>query len=359
VGDGDNTQLGPKGGDGAVGRTRTLKTELAGLAKIGVITIGIDLILNRKSFTDAIKKKTGLDVNQSGLGLLNDLSGGRLKSGLSTITGGRLGGSGTSSKNPYPRGSLLWSLYEAGRVGEPFVPSSGNKRSKEYETQRTAYLQGARARTKGSTEPSAPGAARLKRVQRSVVATARRLGPGSGAVYVTGGTNVKTGYDCSGYLYDIYRKNGITIPRTSEAQWADPTAIQVPKGQEQPGDGVYFTGSSQYPPPGHCGIYVGGDKYIEYFSSGRPARVSRLSEASDYWGARRWIKIKQRAGTAGTTNRPTSGPGDQAKEADAKRAVQDTRRPVVRNAIAAAHGTKGKADDIRALRDEEAFLARR
>jgi peptidoglycan DL-endopeptidase CwlO len=62
-------------------------------------------------------------------------------------------------------------------------------------------------------------------------------------------------YDCSGLAMMAYRAAGITIPRTSQAQWAYGT--QIPASQVQPGDLVFFAGADGIPAaPGHVGIVL-------------------------------------------------------------------------------------------------------
>ena len=62
-------------------------------------------------------------------------------------------------------------------------------------------------------------------------------------------------FDCSGLAMMAYRAAGITIPRTSQAQWA--YGRQVPASQVQPGDLVFFSGADGTPAaPGHVGIVL-------------------------------------------------------------------------------------------------------
>ncbi len=62
-------------------------------------------------------------------------------------------------------------------------------------------------------------------------------------------------FDCSGLAMMAYRAAGITIPRTSQAQWGYGT--QIPASQAQPGDLVFFAGSDGTPAaPGHVGIVL-------------------------------------------------------------------------------------------------------
>ena len=62
-------------------------------------------------------------------------------------------------------------------------------------------------------------------------------------------------FDCSGLAMMAYRAAGVTIPRTSQAQWAYGT--QIPASQVQPGNLVFFAGADGTPAaPGHVGIVL-------------------------------------------------------------------------------------------------------
>jgi cell wall-associated NlpC family hydrolase len=88
-------------------------------------------------------------------------------------------------------------------------------------------------------------------------------------------------YDCSGLVMAAYAAAGITVPRTSQAQWASGPRIQP--GHEQPGDLVFFAGSDGTPSsPGHVGIVVGNGMMIEAYATGVPVRM--VSYRSNYPG---------------------------------------------------------------------------
>ena len=72
----------------------------------------------------------------------------------------------------------------------------------------------------------------------------------AGIKYVYGGTNWNSGMDCSGLTMLSYRKAGIGIPRTSQAQWGAVKHISLKAAQ--PGDLVFteFGGAG----PGHVGF---------------------------------------------------------------------------------------------------------
>lgn len=93
-----------------------------------------------------------------------------------------------------------------------------------------------------------------------------------GKPYSWGGTGPGS-FDCSGLVMMAYQSAGVTVPHTSQDQWA--TEPHVPAGQEQPGDAVFFAGSDGTPSaPGHEGIVIGDHKMIEAYATGYPVRVS-------------------------------------------------------------------------------------
>lgn len=106
-----------------------------------------------------------------------------------------------------------------------------------------------------------------------------------GVNYVWGGTT-PAGFDCSGLIQYVYRSLGVHVPRTTYEQW---DAGQPVKGDLQPGDAVFFTGSDPKDgKPGHEGMYIGNGLFIEAPHTGAQVRVSKLADRSDYVGARRF-----------------------------------------------------------------------
>jgi cell wall-associated NlpC family hydrolase len=78
-------------------------------------------------------------------------------------------------------------------------------------------------------------------------------------------------FDCSGLAMMAYRAAGITIPRTSQAQWAYGT--QIPASQVRPGDLVFFAGADGTPAsPGHVGIVLNpaARTMIDAYETGYP-----------------------------------------------------------------------------------------
>ncbi|MBO3146625.1 C40 family peptidase, partial [Dermatophilus congolensis] len=88
----------------------------------------------------------------------------------------------------------------------------------------------------------------------------------SGIPYVWGGTST-SGFDCSGFTQHIFRKAGISLPRTAAQQQAATTHVKNPK----PGDLVFF-GS----PAHHVGIYAGNGYMYDAPRSGRTTGLHKI-----------------------------------------------------------------------------------
>ncbi len=108
-----------------------------------------------------------------------------------------------------------------------------------------------------------------------------------GTPYRDGGAD-PSGFDCSGFVWYVFGRQGVSLPRTVREQYRAGTAVAA--GALRPGDLVFFDidggGVS------HVGIAIGGDEFIHAPSSRGQVRVERLSVsywASRFLGARRVI----------------------------------------------------------------------
>lgn len=92
--------------------------------------------------------------------------------------------------------------------------------------------------------------------------------------------NGKPGWDCSGLTQAAWNVGGgVHLGHYVPSQYAETS--RVDKGSLQPGDIVFFDGL------GHCGLYIGGDQFIEAAHTGTNVRVSKLSARGSYAGGGR------------------------------------------------------------------------
>ncbi len=105
-----------------------------------------------------------------------------------------------------------------------------------------------------------------------------------GVRYVYGGSS-PSGFDCSGLVQYACREAGVSVNRTSRAQYSN--GVAVSKSNLQAGDLVFFSKGSGI---SHVGIYAGGGQVIHAPSPGKRVcyiALSKISSYSTYVGARR------------------------------------------------------------------------
>lgn len=99
-------------------------------------------------------------------------------------------------------------------------------------------------------------------LQQLLVKTALSL---RGVPYVWGGTTPR-GFDCSGFTQYVYRKSGLTLPRSCEGQFS--AGMIVAKEDLQPGDIILFQNTGSARGLSHVGMYLGDGKLIHAGSRG-------------------------------------------------------------------------------------------
>ena len=121
------------------------------------------------------------------------------------------------------------------------------------------------------------GEARASTVNTAAAATAITYAQRQiGLPYLWAGTGPDA-FDCSGLAMQAYAAAGISIPRTSQEQWAWGPQVSDP----EPGDLVFFAGADgTVTSPGHVGIVTGPHTMIEAYGTGYPIRYSQFGTAA-------------------------------------------------------------------------------
>ena len=88
-----------------------------------------------------------------------------------------------------------------------------------------------------------------------------------GNPYVSGGTSLTNGADCSGFTYRVYKDFGYNLPRTSYEQRSAGAAVSYEEAQ--PGDLICYDG--------HVGIYIGGGLIVHASSVRTGIKVSNAN----------------------------------------------------------------------------------
>jgi cell wall-associated NlpC family hydrolase len=102
-----------------------------------------------------------------------------------------------------------------------------------------------------------------------------------GTKYVWGGNSLTGGIDCSGFVQQLFRRHGVSLPRTAQEQSYVGQAVED-LSQLQAGDRLYFTDSKRVRIT-HTGLYMGNGYFIHSSSSRNGIYIDPLSE--------KWIKI--------------------------------------------------------------------
>jgi hypothetical protein len=102
-----------------------------------------------------------------------------------------------------------------------------------------------------------------------------------GVPYKRGGVSAETGFDCSGFVRNIYEQTaGLLLPRSAAQQAA--ATQKIDRADLQPGDLVFF--NTMRRTFSHVGIYLGEGKFIHAPKPGAEVRVEDMGIS--YWARR-------------------------------------------------------------------------
>jgi cell wall-associated NlpC family hydrolase len=109
-----------------------------------------------------------------------------------------------------------------------------------------------------------------------------------GGKYVWGGTTPQ-GFDCSGYVQYLYKKQGINIPRTALSQ--SKVGEDVSMDELKKGDLLFFlTDKKRGIPITHVGIYLGDGEFIHAASKKKGIIISPITHG---YYAKKFVKAKR------------------------------------------------------------------
>ena len=98
-----------------------------------------------------------------------------------------------------------------------------------------------------------------------------------GNPYVWGGTSLTNGADCAGFVQSIFKKYGVSLPRTSSAQSA--VGSKVSLSDAQPGDLVFYAKNGRV---NHVAIYIGNGQVIHASNARTGIKISNASYRTPY-----------------------------------------------------------------------------
>lgn len=134
----------------------------------------------------------------------------------------------------------------------------------------TAVNSSSSVSSKPSTSSSSTTSSTTSSKGSSIAATAKKY---VGKLkYVYGGTSLKSGADCSGFVQAIYKAHGVTIPRTAASQAA--SGKKISKSQLQVGDLVFYSKNGKI---SHVAIYVGNGKIVHETTPSGGCKLSNMN----------------------------------------------------------------------------------
>lgn len=114
-----------------------------------------------------------------------------------------------------------------------------------------------------------------------------------GCDYVYGGKSPEEGFDCSGFVYYVYKQFGYTLNPGATNQWNSLSDTVIPREDLRPGDLVFFSDNGAVSGMTHVAIYIGDGKMIHASTPSTGVIISELSEpyyVRMYLGAKRVIE---------------------------------------------------------------------
>lgn len=167
---------------------------------------------------------------------------------------------------------------KTGYVYATYVTISGEPKTGETLAEEKARIE---AEKKAAAEAAAKAEAekkaaieQTKRDKAKQVANYAKTAVGT--AYVWGGTNMKTGVDCSGLCYAAYKAYGYTLPRTSRDMAASKSLLAVTPNASnlKAGDLVFYASGGRVD---HVAMYIGDGKVVHASDYSTGVIISRYN----------------------------------------------------------------------------------
>ncbi len=242
---------------------------------------------------------------------------------------------GSWYKARFPKGTEAWVRGDfLAPTKAPLVLASNSQKKSSKPTTVVASKTTVRSNSSGARRNERNVTARKPKNSGSPLVVASGGGAGLldkansylGVRYRYGAAS-RSATDCSGFTTQVFRSQGVKLPRTSREQ--STRGQKVSKGELKAGDLVFFnTRGSRI---SHVGIYQGGGKFIHASSGKGRVMVSSLNEGyyqRRFAGARRVMSSK-----SSTTKKKTE-PVVAKKEEPKSSAVEKAAEPVEPKAVA-------------------------
>lgn len=110
-----------------------------------------------------------------------------------------------------------------------------------------------------------------------------------GYPYVSGGRSPSTGFDCSGFVYYVYKQFGYELLPGAKNQW-NSLDTRISLEDLLPGDVVFFSRNGSYSGIFHVGIYIGDGQFIHAANSDKDLIITDMDNA---WYANRYLGAKR------------------------------------------------------------------
>lgn len=124
------------------------------------------------------------------------------------------------------------------------------------------------------TEEALPKAIRQVQKGEEVINYAKQF---IGLSYKSGGNNLKTGVDCSGFTQQIYANFNVKLQRSSRDQYKT-DGIKITRSELLPGDLVFYGVNGNVR---HVAIYVGNDRIIHAPVPGKSVCIVPIQQRGD------------------------------------------------------------------------------